>query len=130
MDNCAPPGSFSAVLRGQSVDKVDLLFMIDNSSSMGDKQALLAQAVPDLVTRRSIQQPIECALFVSQKPLQSQRAEVLESYNPIFEVPTTATLVDGSIYFMANTQVDRRSAHGTMPLPATLHDIVVLRLNL
>ena len=61
---------------------------------------------------------------------QIERAEVLESYNPIFEVPTTATLVDGSIYFMANTQVDRLSARGTMPLPATLHDIVVLRLNL
>src|SRR5215469_1729303 len=32
-------------------DKIDLLFMIDNSSSMGDKQALLALAVPDLVSR-------------------------------------------------------------------------------
>jgi hypothetical protein len=35
----------------QAVDKVDLLFMIDNSASMGDKQALLAQAVPDMITR-------------------------------------------------------------------------------
>ena len=63
---------------------------------------------------------------------QIERAEVLESYNPIFEVPTTATLtlVDGSIHFIANTQVDRLSAHGTMPLPAALHDIVVLRVNL
>jgi hypothetical protein len=33
------------------VDKLDLLFMIDNSSNMGDKQALLAQAVPDLIAR-------------------------------------------------------------------------------
>jgi hypothetical protein len=31
--------------------KVDLLFDIDNSASMGDKQAILAQAIPDLVTR-------------------------------------------------------------------------------
>jgi hypothetical protein len=31
--------------------KVDLLFMIDNSASMGDKQALLAQTVPDLLNR-------------------------------------------------------------------------------
>jgi hypothetical protein len=38
-------------LRPQSVGKVDLLFMIDNSSSMGDKQALLAQAVPDMINR-------------------------------------------------------------------------------
>ncbi|HSO35675.1 MAG TPA: hypothetical protein VLT33_24270 [Labilithrix sp.] len=31
-------------------DKVDLLFMIDNSASMGDKQAILADAVPSLLT--------------------------------------------------------------------------------
>src|SRR5438067_676018 len=30
------------------VSKIDLLFMIDNSSSMADKQAILAAAVPDL----------------------------------------------------------------------------------
>ena len=32
-------------------NKVDLLFDVDNSASMGDKQAYLAQAVPDLVRR-------------------------------------------------------------------------------
>ena len=31
--------------------KVDLLFMIDNSASMGDKQAYLATAIPNLVTQ-------------------------------------------------------------------------------
>jgi hypothetical protein len=30
-------------------NKVDILFMIDNSASMGDKQTLLAQAIPDFV---------------------------------------------------------------------------------
>lgn len=34
-----------------SVDKIDLLFMIDNSASMSDKQAILRLAVPDLVQR-------------------------------------------------------------------------------
>ena len=34
-----------------SVDKIDLLFMIDNSISMSDKQAILRAAVPDLVNR-------------------------------------------------------------------------------
>ena len=29
--------------------KVDLLFDIDNSASMGDKQAICAQAIPDLM---------------------------------------------------------------------------------
>jgi hypothetical protein len=33
------------------VRKVDLLFMIDNSASMGDKQAYLEAAIPDLVKR-------------------------------------------------------------------------------
>lgn len=33
------------------VDKVDILFDIDNSLSMGDKQAYLGAAVPDLVNR-------------------------------------------------------------------------------
>ena len=35
----------------QTVDKVDILFDIDNSASMGDKQAYLSQAIPDLITR-------------------------------------------------------------------------------
>ena len=33
------------------VDKLDVLFMIDNSISMSDKQAILRLAVPDLVNR-------------------------------------------------------------------------------
>ncbi|HNS98229.1 MAG TPA: hypothetical protein PKL73_14860 [Polyangiaceae bacterium] len=32
-------------------NKIDILFMIDNSASMGDKQKILAAAVPDLVER-------------------------------------------------------------------------------
>src|SRR5690606_6090859 len=34
-----------------AVDKIDLLFVVDNSISMADKQAILAQALPDLVDR-------------------------------------------------------------------------------
>jgi hypothetical protein len=37
--------------RSARVDKIDLLFMIDNSASMADKQKILAAAVPDLVER-------------------------------------------------------------------------------
>jgi hypothetical protein len=43
--------NFTAVVHNAAVDKVDLLFMIDNSASMGDKQALLALAVPDMINR-------------------------------------------------------------------------------
>src|SRR5688572_6417482 len=38
-------------IRQTGVDKIDLLFMIDNSISMADKQQILNQAVPVLVNR-------------------------------------------------------------------------------
>ena len=41
--------NFGSTVSQQAVDKVDLLFMIDNSASMGDKQQILAEAVPVLI---------------------------------------------------------------------------------
>ena len=41
--------NFTSTVSQQQVDKVDLLFMLDNSASMGDKQAILADAVPNLL---------------------------------------------------------------------------------
>jgi hypothetical protein len=38
-------------LPNASIEKIDLLFMIDNSVSMADKQLILAEAVPDLLSR-------------------------------------------------------------------------------
>jgi len=38
-------------LKLSAVERIDLLLAIDNSSSMGDKQEILARAVPDLVKR-------------------------------------------------------------------------------
>src|SRR5262245_6050540 len=48
-----PPSTKTLVeipLTQGTVSKVDLLFAIDNSSSMGDKEALLREAVPDLLS--------------------------------------------------------------------------------
>jgi hypothetical protein len=42
---------FVDTLQQTAVDKIDLLFLIDNSISMADKQALLEKAVPVLVRR-------------------------------------------------------------------------------
>ncbi len=42
---------FVNVIQQARVNKIDLLFMIDNSRSMADKQEILALAVPDLVSR-------------------------------------------------------------------------------
>jgi hypothetical protein len=43
--------NFTSVVRNQVIDKIDLLFDIDNSASMGDKQSYLIQAIPDLINR-------------------------------------------------------------------------------
>lgn len=48
------------VLSNRTIDKIDLLFMIDSSASMADKQAILADAVPDLLRR--LTQP-DCVRF-------------------------------------------------------------------
>ena len=58
------------------------------------------------------------------------RAEVLETYNPLFDVPTTGTLVDDSLVFMGNTQIDKMQPHDNMPRPSELSDIRVLKLKL
>jgi len=50
-DDNAGGGARGIRVRAGAVDKVDLLLAIDNSRSMGDKQALLAEAIPDLITR-------------------------------------------------------------------------------
>jgi hypothetical protein len=44
-------GTFTSELYINKIGKIDLLFDIDNSSSMGDKQAYLEQAIPDLINR-------------------------------------------------------------------------------
>jgi hypothetical protein len=55
------------------------------------------------------------------------RAEVLESYNPIFDIPTTGTLVGESLYFMANTQIEKRELKTSSP---DWQDIKIVKLKL
>jgi hypothetical protein len=43
--------SFETWFQSSSLDQIDLLLVVDNSPSMGDKAALLAAAVPDLLNR-------------------------------------------------------------------------------
>lgn len=47
--------SFDTVIPQPAIEKVDLIVMVDNSSSMADKQKILSDAVPDLV--RGLVQP-------------------------------------------------------------------------
>lgn len=57
-------------------------------------------------------------------------AEVLETYSPLTELPTTGTIVGDSLYFMGNTQIDKVKEHDGMPPPNELSDIRVLKLKL
>ncbi len=43
--------NFTAAVNQNGIDKVDLLFDIDNSASMGDKQLYFQQAIPQMVAR-------------------------------------------------------------------------------
>jgi hypothetical protein len=49
VDPAPVPGDLTPFSSGSSVDKIDLLLMIDNSRSMADKQQILAFAGPDLL---------------------------------------------------------------------------------
>jgi hypothetical protein len=57
-------------------------------------------------------------------------AEVLETYSPLTELPTTGTIVGDSLYFMGNTQIDKMKEHDAMPPPSELNDIRILKLKL
>ena len=57
-------------------------------------------------------------------------AEVLETYSPLAELPTTGTIVGDSLYFMGNTQIDKMKEHDAMPPPSELSDIRILKLKL
>jgi hypothetical protein len=49
--DAAPLVDIAPVVHTTAVNRVDILFEIDNSASMGDKQSFLAQSIPDLITR-------------------------------------------------------------------------------
>ena len=58
------------------------------------------------------------------------RSEILETYNPEFENPTTGSLDGDSLLFMANTQLHKWSPGKPLLPPSDLHDIQILRIPL
>jgi hypothetical protein len=68
--------------------------------------------------------------YLNQARSTIERAEVLEAYNPIFDVPTTGTLLGDFLYFAANPQLDKRKEDGTTPSPVELQDIHIVKLKL
>jgi sugar lactone lactonase YvrE len=57
-------------------------------------------------------------------------SEILETYNPAFENPTTGSLDGDSLLFMANTQLHKWKPGKPLPPPSDLHDIQILRISL
>ena len=45
-----PSPRFTERLQHNSIDKIDILLAVDDSGSMGDKQQILAEVVPSMVT--------------------------------------------------------------------------------
>jgi sugar lactone lactonase YvrE len=58
------------------------------------------------------------------------RSDILETYNPAFENPTTGSLDGDSLLFMANTQLHKWKPGKPLPPASDLHDIQILRIPL
>jgi len=79
---------FVSQVTQQTVDKIDLLFMVDNSASMADKQEILRNAVPVLVSR--LTSPI-CVDSVTRAPvgensMQGKCTRGEPEFNPIADI--------------------------------------------
>lgn len=58
------------------------------------------------------------------------RGEILETYNPLFENPTTGCLDGDSLLFMANTQLHKWAPGKPLPPASELRDIRIQRIIL
>src|SRR4029077_18933565 len=58
------------------------------------------------------------------------RSEILETYNPAFENPTTGGLHGDSLLFMANPQLHKWTPGKPLPPADNLNDIQILRISL
>src|SRR5262249_44330016 len=82
---------FVTKVTGGNVDKIDLLFMIDNSSSMADKQRVLEDAVPDLVQRLVSPNCVdpktgEAAPKTPPEPSENCAAPYVREFSPIRDI--------------------------------------------
>jgi len=79
-------------LHQSKVDKIDLLLMIDNSASMADKQAILADAVTNLVTGLLNPKCLDQATMKNEQvppaltPTENCLAGYSREFNPVFDV--------------------------------------------
>jgi hypothetical protein len=88
-----------------------------------DRGALIGIQNPNLHPGRVMRYQLNAALD------SIERADVLDAYDPLFETPTTATIVGDSLFFIANPQIDKLYAHPATP-PEALHDLQLVKLPL
>jgi hypothetical protein len=72
-------------LTQSSVDKIDVLLVIDNSGSMADKQAVLADAVPQLVRRLVFPQCVDADGVPEPNGATVATGECPDGYTPEFQ---------------------------------------------
>lgn len=58
------------------------------------------------------------------------KATVLESQNPLYNIPTTGTIVDDEFYFIANSQLQNFDSSGAIFPEAKMQPTYILKLNL
>lgn len=58
------------------------------------------------------------------------KATVLESQNPLYNVPTTGTIVNDEFYFIANSQLQNFDAQGSIFPPEKMQPTYILKLKL
>jgi hypothetical protein len=59
-----------------------------------------------------------------------ERAEVLESYIPLFDEPTTGVIVGDALYYIANSHNDLFDRDGKIFPPEKLRDVIILRVEI
>ncbi len=75
-------------IRYTTVDKIDLLFVVDNSVSMADKQQILKRAVPSML-KRLVDPPCVDASFASEPAMAAEpacRAGFQREFEPIADI--------------------------------------------
>jgi hypothetical protein len=63
-------------------------------------------------------------------PTRVERAEILESGNPVFNIPTTGTVVGDAFVYIANSQLRRLGPKGELPPLEQLDPTTLLRVEL
>ncbi len=102
----APDGTYTALtslVQFGALDKVDLLFVIDNSASMADKQQILGESIGDLINQFANPPCIDTSTFPTEvhdppaHPFDACPPNLVRSHPPIFDlhVGTITTSLGG-----------------------------------